>query len=118
MNTTPEIPLRDRGDHGATIIFLRRCVLYTIPAIAAVRNFHHDGLGRPCWLEWTGLGLAATVLTVAESMELVRLHSVTRGAGSWVMGTLVRGATMLVALALGAFVCRIGTGSGRRDGAA
>jgi hypothetical protein len=87
---------------------LPRFVLYSVPAIAALRDIRRDGRSRPGWLEWTGLGLASALFLIAEATELVRYYSVTRGAESWATETLVRAVTLLAALILGLFLNRIG----------
>jgi hypothetical protein len=85
-----------------------RFVLYSVPAMVAVRDVRHTGRSRPSWLEWTGLGLVAALFAIAEPTELVRYYSVTRGAGSWALETLVRAVTMLAALVIGLLLCRFG----------
>jgi hypothetical protein len=98
---------------SSVMYLLPRFVLYSVSAVAAVRDIRRDGRARPTWLEWTGLGLASALFLIAEPTELVWYYSVTRGAGSWATETLVRAATMLVAIVLGFFLSsRFGTASG------
>jgi hypothetical protein len=98
----------------STLALLPRFVLYSVPAIAAVRDLRRDGRAQPTWLEWTAVGLAAALFLIAEPTELVRNASMLRSTGSWVPETLVRVTTLLAAVILGLFLCRIGNVGGRR----
>jgi hypothetical protein len=92
----------------AVVGLMPRFVLYSVPAIAAIRDVRREGSRGPSWLEWTGLGLATVLFLVAEPTELVRNYSVTGGKGFWVVETLVRATTLLVALFLAIFLVRVG----------
>jgi hypothetical protein len=56
---------------------LPKFALYTVPAIAAVRDVRRNERARPTWLEWTALGLATALFLIAEPTELVRTYSFT-----------------------------------------
>jgi hypothetical protein len=96
------------GEMAGVLLFavvghLPRFVLYTVPAIAAIRDVRRAGPPRPTWLEWTSLCLAAALFLVAESTEVVRIYSVAGPGESWAVETLVRAVTLLAALGLGYF---------------
>jgi hypothetical protein len=96
---------------SSLIYLLPRFILYSVPAIAAVHGIHRDGWSRLGWLDWTGLGLATALFLIAETTELIRYYSVTRGSGTWAMETFVRAVTLLAALTLGLFLNHIGKAS-------
>jgi predicted lysophospholipase L1 biosynthesis ABC-type transport system permease subunit len=95
----------------AVVALLPRFVLYSVPAVAAIRDVRRDGRPRPTWLEWTGLILAAALFLVAEPTEIVRYYSVAGPGESWAVETLVRGTTLFAALLLGVFLDRISRGA-------
>ena len=93
----------------AFVGLLPRFILYTVPAIAAIRDVsRRHGRPHPTWLEWTSLGLVATLFVVAEPTELIRGYATTspRFRSSWVIETLVRAVTMLAALVVGFLLSR------------
>ena len=93
---------------------LPRFILYSVPAIVAVRDLRREGRARPTWLEWTCLGLAAALFLIAEPTELVRNYSVSGSTEPRAMETFVREATLLAAVIIGLFVVRIVKGNASR----
>ncbi len=98
---------------GAILIELPRFVLYTVPAIAAVRDVRRDGRARLTWLEWTGLGLPVVLVAITEPTELIRSYSTIGYKWIWVAEELVRAVTMVVAIILSFFLNWLGTGRER-----
>jgi hypothetical protein len=80
-------------------------LFYAVPALVALYDFRRSA-PRWSWLEWTGLGLSATLLLVSETAEAIRLHAIYRGGGYWLEEAMPRAVTMLVAIALGFFIAR------------
>ncbi len=93
---------------------LPRFILYSVPAIVAVRDLRREGRARPTWLEWTCLGLAAALFLIAEPTELVRNYSVSGSTEPRAMEIFVREATLLAAVIIGLFVVRIVKGNASR----
>ena len=77
---------------------------YAVPAITALRDIRRPGPGRPSWLEWASLGLAATLFLIAEPTELIRDYSVAGPTESRAANALVREGALLAAIILGVCV--------------
>jgi hypothetical protein len=85
---------------GAVVFLLPRFVLYSMPAVITFRDVNDRQAGHS-WLEWTALALTALLLLVAEPTEAVRIYSISGSGEPWAVETLVRAATMVIAIFLG-----------------
>ncbi len=98
----------------AIVGYLPRSILFSVPAIRAIRDIRRDRQSSPSWLEWTGLGLVVVLFLIAEPTELIRSYSTTPNKMSWGVETFVRLVTMLIALFLSLILCGMVRVSGRR----
>jgi hypothetical protein len=109
----PDARWQQMGETGALLVMapvyhLPRFILYSVPAVAAIRDARRAGRVPPTWLERIGLGLAGALFLVAELTELIREYSVFSNWWPWVFESLVRAATMIIAIMLAFGIIRPG----------
>jgi hypothetical protein len=79
---------------GDVVSLLPKVVLYSVPAVVAIRSIMHSG-ERTTWLDWTCLILSAVLFLIAEPTECIRLYSTAGPTSPTFVEILSRVTTML-----------------------